>query len=210
MLAPPLPRPWTKAWTVADAKGSKVPLYSAPGVPVPSGRVLTSPSPEGLTQVFLVRDRRPGWLQAQIMSRPNSAMAWIRESDVTQRQVPNHVVIERGARRLTLFHGEEQIFQISVATGKAASPTPTGTFFVDARVRLSGNRSYGDGQISFTGFSEVYHSFGAGNGQVALHGTQNPALIGTPASHGCVRMTNADIRRLLDLAPAGTPVEVVA
>ena len=208
MLASPLPRPWAASWIVADAKVPRVALHSSPGVPVPSGRAMASPSPEGLHQVFLVRGREPGWLLAQIMSRPNSAMAWIRESDVTLRRVPNHIVVERGAQRLTLYHGEEVVLQVPVATGKASSPTPVGTFFVDARVRLSGNRSYGDGQVSFTGFSEVYESFGGGNGQVAMHGTQNPALIGTPASHGCVRLTNADIRRVLELAPAGTPVEV--
>ena len=62
---------------------------------------------------------------------------------------------------------------------------------------------------SFTGFSEVYESFGGGNGQVALHGTQNPALIGTPASHG-VRPSSPTptSAALLELAPAGTPVEV--
>ncbi len=209
MLASPLPRPWATSWIVADARGPSVPLHSEPGVRVPSGRALASPTPEGLGQVFLVRGRRPGWLLAQLMSRPNSAMAWIRESDVTLRRVPNHIVIERGARRLTVYHGEEVLARFPVATGKASSPTPIGTFFVDGRVRLSGNRSYGDGQVSFTGFSEVYQSFGGGNGQVAMHGTQNPALIGTPASHGCVRLTNEGIRRVLDLAEAGTPVEVI-
>ena len=109
----------------------------SPGVPVPSGRAMASPSPEGLDQVFLVRGREPGWLLAQIMSRPNSAMAWIRESDVTLRRVPNHIVVERGAKRLTLYHGEEVLMQVPVATGKAPRRTPVGTFFVDARVRLS-------------------------------------------------------------------------
>ena len=209
MLASPLPRPWATSWIVADAKGASVPLHQAPGVPVPSGRAMASPTAEGLDLVFLVRGRRPGWLLAQLMSRPNSAMAWIRESDVTLRRVPNHIVIERGARRLTVYHGEEVLARFPVATGKASSPTPIGTFFVDARVRLAGHRAYGDGQVSFTGFSEVYESFGGGQGQVAMHGTQNPALIGTPASHGCVRLTNQAIRTVLDLAEAGTPVEVV-
>lgn len=208
-LASPLPRPWATSWLVADARVPSVPLHQAPGVPVPSGRAMASPTAEGLDLVFLVRGRRPGWLLAQLMSRPNSAMAWIRESDVTLRRVPNHIVIERGARRLTVYHGEEVLARYPVATGKASSPTPIGTFFVDARVRLSGHRAYGDGQVSFTGFSEVYASFGGGQGQVAMHGTQNPALIGTPASHGCVRLTNEGIRRVLDLAEAGTPVEVV-
>ena len=99
----------------------------------------------------------------------------------------------------------------SAATGTASAPTPLGTFFVDGIVRLDPpHRAYGVGQVSFTGFSEVYESFGGGVGQVAMHGTQNPALIGTPASHGCVRLRNEDILRVMDLAPTGTPVEVIA
>lgn len=210
-IASPLPRPWSDSFLVADATGPGVALFAEPDVPVPSGRVMENPSWEGLALTFLVRERTLEWLHVQLMSRPNSALAWIRRSDVTLRRVPHHIVIERAARRLTVYRGEEAVFQTSVATGKDASPTPLGTFFVDGVVRLSPpHRAYGTGQLSFTGFSEVYTSFGGGVGQVAMHGTQNPALIGTPASNGCVRMTNDDIDHVTTLAPTGTPVEVVA
>jgi hypothetical protein len=209
-IAPPLPRPWPKDFLVADATGPGVALYSEPGVPVPSGRVMENPTWEGLHLTFLVRERTLDWLRVQIMSRPNSALAWIKRSDVTLRRVQHHIQIEREAKRLTVLAGEEIVFQTSVATGKASSPTPLGTFFVDGVVHLDPpHRSYGVGQLSFTGFSEVYESFGGGVGQVAMHGTQNPALIGTPASNGCVRMRNEDITRAMELAPTGTPVEVI-
>ncbi|HEX7131630.1 MAG TPA: L,D-transpeptidase [Iamia sp.] len=210
-IAPPLARPYADDFLVADATGAGVPLFKEPNVPVPSGRVMENPTWEGLHLTFLVRERTAEWLHVQLMSRPNSALAWIRRADVTLRRVQHHILIEREARRLTVFAGEEQMFQASVATGKASSPTPLGTFFVDGVVRLSPpHKSYGTGQLSFTGFSEVYESFGGGVGQVAMHGTQNPALIGTPASNGCVRMTNADIDLITTMAPTGTPVEVVA
>ena len=47
------------------------------------------------------------------------------------------------------------------------------------------------------------------SGQIALHGTNDPALLGTPASHGCVRMTNDDITLLANTAPPGTPVTII-
>jgi len=209
-LASPLPRPWATSFLVADAIVARVPLFTSPGVPVPDGRTLENPTFEGLDQVFLIRGSEGAWLLAQIMSRPNSAMAWIQASDVQLRQVPNHIVIERGARQMTVYSGEEALMSVPVATGKESSPTPIGTFFVDGIRRLSPpHRAYGDGQVSFSGYSEVYESFGGGVGQVAMHGTQNPALIGTPASNGCVRMTNQDIAAVMVLAPTGTPVEVV-
>lgn len=44
---------------------------------------------------------------------------------------------------------------------------------------------------------------------IYIHGTADEVAIGSPASHGCVRMRNPDIMELFDLVPAGTPVEIV-
>lgn len=41
---------------------------------------------------------------------------------------------------------------------------------------------------------------------IYIHGTNHEAGIGTPASHGCIRMRNADIAALYDLVEAGTEV----
>jgi lipoprotein-anchoring transpeptidase ErfK/SrfK len=39
-----------------------------------------------------------------------------------------------------------------------------------------------------------------------IHGTPEPSTVGRVQSHGCVRMTNWDIRRVLEWARPGTPV----
>lgn len=44
---------------------------------------------------------------------------------------------------------------------------------------------------------------------IYIHGTNEEGLIGRPASHGCVRMRNADVVELFDLVPEGTLVEIV-
>lgn len=41
---------------------------------------------------------------------------------------------------------------------------------------------------------------------IYIHGTNREDLIGTPASHGCVRMKNADVAELHDLVRVGDPV----
>jgi lipoprotein-anchoring transpeptidase ErfK/SrfK len=43
---------------------------------------------------------------------------------------------------------------------------------------------------------------------IYIHGTNREADIGRPASHGCVRMRNADIIALFDLVPEGCEVEI--
>jgi len=45
---------------------------------------------------------------------------------------------------------------------------------------------------------------------IYIHGTNQENLIGTPASHGCVRMRNSDIVELFDLVPEGAIVEILA
>jgi len=45
---------------------------------------------------------------------------------------------------------------------------------------------------------------------IYIHGTNQEARLGTPASHGCVRMSNADIAELFPEIPEGTFVEILA
>ena len=44
---------------------------------------------------------------------------------------------------------------------------------------------------------------------VYIHGTNQEDLIGVPASHGCVRLRNADMIALHDMVAAGTPVTIL-
>ena len=43
---------------------------------------------------------------------------------------------------------------------------------------------------------------------IYFHGTNREDLIGTPASHGCVRLRNADIAELFELVPEGARVVI--
>jgi lipoprotein-anchoring transpeptidase ErfK/SrfK len=43
---------------------------------------------------------------------------------------------------------------------------------------------------------------------IYIHGTNAEHLIGTPASHGCVRLSNQDVIELFDAVPEGTEVVI--
>ena len=45
---------------------------------------------------------------------------------------------------------------------------------------------------------------------IYIHGTNHEDQIGEPASHGCIRMTNADVVELFDLVDEQTPVVIEA
>ena len=44
---------------------------------------------------------------------------------------------------------------------------------------------------------------------IYIHGCPDSEPVGTPRSHGCIRMRNRDIVELFDLVPLFTPVEIV-
>ncbi|PZP52707.1 MAG: L,D-transpeptidase [Azospira oryzae] len=44
---------------------------------------------------------------------------------------------------------------------------------------------------------------------IYIHGAPDSAPMGTPASHGCIRMRNADVLDLFDRVPVGTRVDIL-
>ena len=47
------------------------------------------------------------------------------------------------------------------------------------------------------------------NRYIYIHGTAEEGYIGEPASHGCIRMKNADVMELYDLVEEGTPILIL-
>jgi lipoprotein-anchoring transpeptidase ErfK/SrfK len=50
---------------------------------------------------------------------------------------------------------------------------------------------------------------GLDHGNYAIHGTNNPASVGSFVSHGCIRMLNQDVMDLYRRVPRGTEVVVL-
>lgn len=46
------------------------------------------------------------------------------------------------------------------------------------------------------------------NRYIYIHGTNEEHKLGTPASHGCIRMKNADVAELFDFVDVGTEVRI--
>ena len=83
--------------------------------------------------------------------------------------------------------------------GKGQTPTPNGTYYITDLLQPPNPDSvYGTYAYGLSGFSEVLNSFGGGDGQVGIHGTNDPASIGKDVSHGCIRLNNADIEKLAE------------
>ena len=193
---------------IATATVRTIPLYASPGAAKPVS-TLANPNYLGATVVLLVTGYQPGWVQAYIPVRPNETTRWIPAADVTTSFVSDHIVVSLSARTLTLYRDNAPVFSSAVAPGAPSSPTPTGSFFVAYIVKLTDPTNvYGPYALGTSAFSNTYFSFDGGPGQVGIHGTNQPWVIGSYASHGCVRLPNAAITTLAKMIVPGTPVEI--
>jgi hypothetical protein len=148
----------------------------------------------------------PLWYRVQLSTPPNGSTAWVPAHALRIYRVTTRIVVSLSQRRLDLFRAGRRALHVPVTVGAAATPTPVGRFFINERFVLDDPHGpFGAAALGLSAHSTVLRDWAEG-GPIALHGTNEPWLIGSAASHGCVRLRNADILRVLRLAPAGTPV----
>jgi hypothetical protein len=169
---------------------------------------------DGVDEVYLVLASRVDaagrtWLQVRIPARPNGRTGWTPASNLGDlRLVRTMLRVNRRTLRATLFRSGRVIWSSPIGVGKASTPTPAGHFYVRERLRnLAGSPIYGPWAFGTSAYSVL--SDWPGGGVVGIHGTNEPRLIPGRPSHGCVRVPNHNILRLVPLLQVGTPVEIL-
>jgi len=169
----------------------------------------------GTPTPFLVREARRVdgqlWYRVLLPKRPNESTGWVRGDQVRTAARGYSAEVDLSARRLTLYRGTDAVRTFPAAIGQPDTPTPTGRFFVTVKLRPPQiSRVYGAWALGLSAYSEVFDQFGTGDGQIALHGTNNGSELGQAVSHGCVRLSNPSISLLASLLPPGSPVDIRA
>ncbi|TXN32705.1 L,D-transpeptidase [Lacisediminihabitans profunda] len=201
--APPAPPP--PVGTSATATVPRLTVYASLGGPAKLS--LTNPSPTGGPLTLLVVQSSDGWLEVDLPTRPNGSRGWISASQVTLHDLVYSIRVSTEANTLSLTRNNTVVSTYPVATGTGGTPTPHGSFYLTELIAPS-NPGYGPYAFGLSAFSDVLTSFGGGPGQIGLHGTDDAASIGRAVSHGCIRMSNADITALAALLPLGTPIAI--
>jgi lipoprotein-anchoring transpeptidase ErfK/SrfK len=123
---------------------------------------------------------------------------------------PNRViVVSLEDRKLALVENGQVKKVYSVAVGKPSSPSPVGTFTIERRVA---NPTYHhDGKTILPGPGNPVGTrwMGLSKHGYGIHGTNEPKSIGKAASHGCIRMSQADLEEFYALVAEGDTVELV-
>lgn len=153
---------------------------------------------------------RPHWYRVQLPIKPNGAQGFVPAQDVDVATVRTRIVVDLSARRVTLFRNGKRVLHAVAAIGSAATPTPTGRYYVNQRlIPIDTSGPYGPAAVGISAFSEVLTGWTQG-GPIALHGTNRPETVGRAVSNGCLRLENRVIRRIFGAALAGTPVVIRA
>jgi lipoprotein-anchoring transpeptidase ErfK/SrfK len=168
----------------------------------------------GVPTVFSVLERRvdgrcrPTWLHVELPVRPNGATGWVQARAVETAPVHARIVVDLSERLVRLYRNGRLVLTSRAAVGSAATPTPTGRFYVNQRlVPTITDGPYGPGAVGISAFSDVLTGWAQG-GPVAIHGTNEPWSIGRAVSNGCIRLRNDVLRRVFAIAIAGTPVVI--
>jgi hypothetical protein len=180
----------------------------------PGGRVLRTIGPRtefGSPSVLAVVAQRPGWLGVLTPHTANSRVAWIRDGAAPLQPVAYSLRADLSARTLVVrLHGRI-VRRIRVAIGRPGTSTPTGRFAVtDLLVINEQGSPYGCCVLALSGRQPNVPQGWTGGNRLAIHGTTNERTLGTPASLGCLRAAESDMRWLMDVIAVGTPVLIKA
>jgi hypothetical protein len=107
------------------------------------------------------------------------------------------IFIEIEDKILYLLQDDKCIREYPIASGKSGLPSPLGFW------KIIEKGDWGEG------FGGRWLGLNVPWGTYGIHGTIFGESIGSPASHGCIRMFNNDIKELYNMVPLGTPVVIV-
>jgi len=148
------------------------------------------------------------FVQVQLPVRPSGSTAWIQTDQFEYFLNDHYVEIDVATNTVRAWKGNELLLDSIAVTGRPDRPTPLVRTYIDEK--LAGpNSAYGPWMLTLAAFSESLNTFGAGLPKLAVHGTNQPELMGQYASSGCIRLPNDVINQLAELVPVGTRVDIV-
>lgn len=168
----------------------------------------------GVPTIFSIRGAvvgtncEPRAYLVQVPKRPNGVTGWVSARQVEVATVKTRILVDLSQRRVTLYRDGRKVLSATAAIGSPATPTPTGSFYVNQRlIPDDPTGPFGPGAIGISAFSDVLTGWAQG-GPIAIHGTNAPWSIGQAVSNGCIRIPNATLKKVFAQALNGTPVVI--
>jgi|SRR5450759_250104 lipoprotein-anchoring transpeptidase ErfK/SrfK len=149
------------------------------------------------------------WLRVLLPGRPDGHAGWISAGSTTSAVTEWQITIRISARQVTVYWDGRPVRTFTAVVGMPSTPTPLGRFFVEETVKLNRQEVGAPYALALSARSNVLKEFDGGEGQTALHGTNNiGGILGTAASHGCIRLDTQAITWLATRIKPGIPVTI--
>jgi lipoprotein-anchoring transpeptidase ErfK/SrfK len=165
------------------------------GATISFGRVAM---PTGRSTLTIVASNAAGETRTRSYGLRRVAYSW-----------PTCIIIDKSDFRLYWIRKDVLVRSYAIAHGKRRSPTPAAIWIVGRKERTPPRSVYGPRKLRL--FRRVYSRrhghYVYTYTRYGIHGTNQPWVIGTLASHGCIRLTNKSILDLWPRVPAGTIVQ---
>lgn len=154
------------------------------------------PPPDPVEEVVLPEDKKAGVVADSQVATP--------EAKITEGK---YIDINLKKQQLSIFENGERLGTYKVSTGKRGMATPTGTFHVMAKRGRAWSKKYNLFMPYFMQFT------GEGHGIHELPEWKNGYKeganhLGTPVSHGCVRLGVGPAAKVYGWSDVGTPIVV--
>ncbi|AFY56982.1 hypothetical protein Riv7116_4563 [Rivularia sp. PCC 7116] len=123
------------------------------------------------------------------------------------------LVVDLSDRRVYMYRQNTVVASYPIGVGKKGWETPVGTFKVMHMQQFPAWQHPITGKVFAPGpnspLGERWIGFWSdGHNEIGFHGTPDSELVGSPVSHGCLRMRNPDVRLLYEQISLGVPVQV--
>lgn len=177
----------------------------------PGGKLvdqLGSTTEFGSPTVLSVQRRRGQWVGVPTSLLPNGKLGWVKLDPKRLRAGASdfEIRVDLSQRRAELLHAGKVERSWSVSIGVPETPTPTGHFSVTDTFRDELSSVYGCCAVALTARQPSLPPDWPGGDRIAIHGTEGE--LGVAISNGCIRSPNADVSKLVDTVPLGTPVTI--
>ena len=191
---------WMKFDMLAAAaeQSSKGPESRAPA---PPSEVSSAPAPSAPSSSPQARSESSG---PPAPSEPEAVKV-----SLQQAAKPLKAEVSLKDQKVLILDAEDRTVQEYVcSSGEKGSETPTGTFTITDRGKSFYNPKVKEGAYYWTRFYKTYLFHSLPFGENEKPEPEEAAKLGTPASHGCVRLELEDAKWIYDNLPVGTEVTI--